>query len=342
MDKTSDKKWQISLLIVIGILGFLIFTEMISFLSGFLGALTIYILVRKQMEFLTEKKKIRKSLAAAIILVIVTLCFIIPASAFVWLLVNKIQEFNLDPQLLIKEAQSLIDLVHNKFEYNLLDPQNLAKLTTGASKVLQLAVDGISSFFINAVIIIFVLYFLLIGGRDMETYFADLMPFREDIKRNILTEARTLTISNAIGIPLLACVQGLVAFVGYMIFDIPNAFVLAILTCFSTILPIVGTTIVWLPAAIYMAIMGDWFNAIGIAIYGGIAIGGSDNLIRFLLQKKLANTHPLITIFGVIIGLSLFGFWGVIFGPLLLSMFCLCVNIYKREYLDKKKKLIQE
>ena len=57
--------------------------------------------------------------------------------------------------------------------------------------------------------------------------------------------------------------------------------------------------------------------------------------ICFILQKKMADTHPLITIFGVIIGLSLFGFMGIIFGPLLISVFILCFSMFKKEYLDK-------
>ncbi len=38
-------------------------------------------------------------------------------------------------------------------------------------------------------------------------------------------------------------------------------------------------------------------------------------------SKKMADTHPLITIFGVVISMPIFGFMGVIFGPLLLSLF---------------------
>ena len=53
-----------------------------------------------------------------------------------------------------------------------------------------------------------------------------------------------------------------------------------------------------------------------------------------IMQKKMADVHPLITIFGVFIGLSLFGFMGVIFGPLMLAMFVFCVNVFKRRYLD--------
>jgi len=69
-----------------------------------------------------------------------------------------------------------------------------------------------------------------------------------------------------------------------------------------------------------------------------LLLTNADNVVRFFLQKKMANTHPLITVFGVIIGLSLFGFWGIIFGPLFLSLFFLCVDIFKQEYLDGKGK----
>lgn len=85
---------------------------------------------------------------------------------------------------------------------------------------------------------------------------------------------------------------------------------------------------------------GDWFNAIGLFAYGAIVISQSDNLIRFILQKKMADIHPLITIFGVVIGLPIFGFMGVIFGPLLLSLFFLLVDMFKKEYLDSRNKLL--
>jgi hypothetical protein len=81
--------------------------------------------------------------------------------------------------------------------------------------------------------------------------------------------------------------------------------------------------------------VGDWTNAIGLGAFCAIILTNIDNVIRFILQKKLADTHPLITVFGVIFGLSVFGFWGIIFGPLLLSIFFLLVKMFKTEYLDK-------
>ena len=78
-------------------------------------------------------------------------------------------------------------------------------------------------------------------------------------------------------------------------------------------------------------------NGIGLAIYGLIIVGGVDNVARFLLQKKLADIHPLITVFGVLIGIPMFGFWGIIFGPLLLSLFILFFNMYRHEYVKGSK-----
>jgi len=108
-----------------------------------------------------------------------------------------------------------------------------------------------------------------------------------------------------------------------------------VLTCVATIIPVVGTALVWVPLVIYLFLTGEWGNAIGLLAYSLIIITNIDNLIRFVLQKKIADTHPLITIFGVIIGLSLFGFMGIIFGPLLISVFILCVDIFKKEYIEE-------
>ena len=203
----------------------------------------------------------------------------------------------------------------------------------------QIIMESISSLAINLFVMIFVLYFMLIGGKKMEAYVNDILPFNETNTQEVIHEINMIVRSNAIGIPLLAIIQGGVAMIGYLLFGAPNILMLGFLTCFATIIPMVGTALVWFPVAAYLAISGDWFNAIGIAAYGAIVVSQSDNLIRFILQKKMADTHPLITIFGVVIGLPLFGFMGVIFGPLLLALFFLFVDMFKKEYLDLRNNL---
>ena len=124
--------------------------------------------------------------------------------------------------------------------------------------------------------------------------------------------------------------------IGYFIFQTPDPLLFGFLTCIATIIPIVGTALVWVPLAAYMALNGDWVHALGLAIYALLVITNVDNLIRFILQKKLADIHPLITVFGVVIGVVLYSdLWGSSSGPLLLSLFLLCIDIFKKSYLDK-------
>jgi predicted PurR-regulated permease PerM len=74
------------------------------------------------------------------------------------------------------------------------------------------------------------------------------------------------------------------------------------------------------------------FQAWGILIYGIVIVGSTDNLIRLYVLKRIDNVHPLITLIGVIVGIPIFGFIGLIFGPLLISLFLIIVRIYKKEY----------
>ncbi|WP_373146899.1 AI-2E family transporter [Bacteroides xylanisolvens] len=336
---TKEQYWKYSLIVIILFMGIIIFRQITPFLGGLLGALTIYILVRGQMRYLVEKRKLKRSLSALLITAETIFVFLIPLGLTVWMVVNKLQDINLDPQTYIAPIQQVAEFIKEKTGYDVLGKDTLTFIVSILPRIGQIIMESISSLAINLFVMIFVLYFMLIGGKKMEAYVNDILPFNETNTQEVIHEINMIVRSNAIGIPLLAIIQGGVAMIGYLLFGAPNILLLGFLTCFATIIPMVGTALVWFPVAAYLAISGDWFNAIGIAAYGAIVVSQSDNLIRFILQKKMADTHPLITIFGVVIGLPLFGFMGVIFGPLLLALFFLFVDMFKKEYLDLRNNL---
>ena len=333
----KEQYWRYSLIAIIIVLGIVLFQQITPFLGGLLGALTIYILVRKQMIRLTTKRKMKRSTAALLITTEAVFFFLIPISLVVWMLVDKLQNLNLDPQSIIAPIEEIAGIIKSKTGYDVLGSDTTSFIVSALPRIGQAVMGGISSFVINLFVLVCVLYFMLIGGIKMEAYVNAILPFNATNTEHVIHEINMIVRSNAIGIPLLAVIQGGVAMIGYFIFGAPNALLLGFLTCFATVIPMVGTGLIWFPVAVYMALTGNWPNAIGLAAYGGIIVSQLDNLIRFILQKKMADTHPLITIFGVVIGLSLFGFMGVIFGPLLLSLFFLFVDMFKREYLDTRK-----
>jgi len=102
----------------------------------------------------------------------------------------------------------------------------------------------------------------------------------------------------------------------------------------------VGAAAVYVPMGIYLIAAGNTWQGIGVLIYGFAVVGTSDNVFRFVVAKRIGDVHPLITVFGVLIGVNLFGFIGLIFGPLLISMFILLLEIYSNEFLTKKREVL--
>lgn len=333
----KETYWKYSLITIIVVMGIILFIKIIPFLGGILGAFTIYIMLRRQLKYLIRIKHLNRSLVAVLLLLETIMCFLIPLSLAVWLFINKLQNINLNPSELIGSIEHIAELIQQKTGYDLLEKDNITSIVSVLPKIGQILMGGISGFAVNVAVLVLVLYFMLIGGGKMEAYIYDIMPFSRENKLDVLNEINMIVTSNAIGIPLLAIIQGVIAMGGYWIFKAPSPLLFGFLTCFATIIPVVGTALVWLPLAVYMTLTGDWGNALGLTAFALIVITNVDNLIRFILQKKMADTHPLITIFGVIIGLSLFGFMGIIFGPLLISVFLLCFSMFKKEYLDKER-----
>lgn len=337
---TKEQYWKYSLITIIIGLGIILARQITPFLGGLLGALTIYILVRRQMIYLSEKRKIKRSIAATVITAEAILCFLVPLALVVWLAVVNLQNINLDPQAVIAPFEEAASIIKARTGYNVLSGNSLSFFISSLPRIGQTLMGGISSFIVNMFVLVFVLYFMLIGGKKMEQYVNELLPFNETNTQEIVHEINMIVRSNAIGIPLLAVIQGGVAMLGYWIFDAPNILFSGFLTGFASIIPMAGTALVWIPIAIYMALIGNWFQAIGLVIFGSLVISQLDNLIRFVIQKKMADIHPLITVFGVVIGLSLFGFMGVIFGPLLLSLFFLFVNMFKKGIWTEQNKSV--
>jgi predicted PurR-regulated permease PerM len=106
---------------------------------------------------------------------------------------------------------------------------------------------------------------------------------------------------------------------------------------------VVGTAIVWVPVMGYLFVIHHTWQASFMLGWGLLILGTTDNIVRFVLAKKMADVHPIITVLGVIMGLKYFGLTGLVFGPVLISYFIILLKIYYLEFQSgvpviKKKK----
>ena len=337
MIKIRNKQYKFILIGFLVLLGLILFKEARPFLSGLFGASTLFVMMRSQMAYLTEKKKWNRHLSATILLLESLMFFLIPLTAFALLVVDTLSGIEFDIHSLILQVENFINMIEERVGYDLITLDNLAFIPKIGGSTLQFLVASTYSLILNSIVVLFILYYMLYNYKGFEDGFKEILPFREDNKQILAEETKEIIRANAIGIPLLGIIQGIFALAGYIIFGIDQPVLFAILTAFSTILPVVGTMVVWVPLGIGIIAVGDVLSGMVFLLYGLIVIGGVDNLARLLLQKQLADIHPLITIFGVIIGLQMFGFWGVIFGPLLLSYFVLLFNMYRHDYIPGSK-----
>ncbi len=333
INSSRERIWKYTLIILIVGLGLVLFRQAQPYISGVLCALTLYILLRRPTFRLA--RKLGKPTLATVIMVIAVILFIaVPLTLIVWFVVDKIQQAEWNVNDIIAPATQMFDIIEKKFGIDILSQESVSFVAGKLTALGQSVLGGIGSFFINLLVALLLLFFLLNGGRKWEQYLTSVIPMKNINKKETMDRINLMVKSNAIGIPLVAILQGIIALIGYLIFNVPNAGLAAIATGFCSIVPIVGTMVVWVPLGIYFMVLGQWGQAIGLLAFSAIFISQSDNLLRFVLQKKMANTHPLITIFGVIVGLSLFGFIGIIFGPLLVSLFLLFVDMFRKEYLS--------
>ena len=207
----KEQYWKYSLVVILLLLGVVIFWEITPFLGGILGAMTVYILLRDQMIYLSGRHHMRRSIMAILILLETILIFLIPLGLIIWLMIDKLQDVNLEPRSIIDPIYKVSDLIREKTGYDLLSKANINAAISLLPRFGQFLMGSITSFVINGVVLLFVLYFMLIGGRKMESYIADLLPFNRRNKRDILKEFNMVVKSNAIGVPLLAIIQGAIA-----------------------------------------------------------------------------------------------------------------------------------
>ncbi|MEH6765526.1 AI-2E family transporter [Aequorivita antarctica] len=323
---------QIFVILLILLMGSLIFRELLPYLTGVLGAVTIYVLMRKWMATLVNKKKWNPSLAATVLMVISFFLILIPIAGIILMLTNKIGKAVQNSEEVVNALKEQLGKMEDKIGYDLNSQIDPGAITGWLSENLQNLAGGTFNAFIAIGLMYFMLYYMFINRTDLRESLKEYIPMNRENLKEIGSEVQTMVRSNALGIPLVALAQGVVALIGFLIFGIEDPLFWFVIVTIGSMIPFVGTLIGILPVFVLTLSTGHSFQAWGILIYGFVVVGSTDNIIRLYVLKKLDNVHPLITLVGVIVGVPLFGFIGLIFGPLLISLFMVIVRIYRKEY----------
>lgn len=337
---SSEKIKQVLLLLVIIVMGGLICYHLALFIPSVLGAITLYIISRKYNLYLQEELNWKPWAASLVIILATLIMLILPIYFIVDLLIEKLGNASVYMEKFNVFIDKIHDFIYSKTSIDILSNDNLTKLKDSVGKFSTSALSGTFNTFTVVSSMYFILYFMLDRPRLFERLVKSSAPLKKANVTLLGEKIQKMVIANAIGIPVVALGQGIIAVIGYFIFGAPSPILLFALTCVGSMLPIVGAAIVYIPVCIFMIAEGQVGPGLGLAAYCLIVVGLTDNLLRFTLLKKLENIHPLNTVFGIIMGLNLFGFMGLIFGPILISITILLIQVYRDEFAEDEVELI--
>lgn len=327
---------QIFTLLLILLLAYLIVLELVPFMSGLLGAVTLYILLKKRMRKMVLSGW-NPNLAASVLLLISFIGILIPIGITATMLAPKVDNGIEKVRETFQSVKAEVAEYEYKIGFDFLSTFDSEKTSQFISESVEDLVGNVFNIFIAISIMYFLLFYMLVNRKKFIESMYTYLPLREENISIIGKEINGIVKSNAIGIPLVALLQGLVALVGFLLLDVPNPWFWFVITTVGSMIPFIGTALGVGPVIVLLFLSGDTVNAIIMLVYGVVIVGSTDNLFRLIVQKRLANIHPLITLVGVVVGVPLFGFMGLVFGPLLISLFLLTLRIYKKEYVDTRE-----
>lgn len=323
---TEKQRRQLVLVIAIAMGCFLLWM-MRDIIPAFLGAVVMYVLFRPLFAVFLVKWHFPRWLATLSVITASFLLLVLPFVVVGLMIADKVT-------LLLQQTDSINAILYRVQDfigYDFHDPATLQKLIQSVQGNLfgsvSSVISGVGGMLLTVAIMYFIQWFMWMNYNKFEKTLARLVPFSREESDQFADELKSSTFANVLGQGTICLVQAILLAIGFVIFGIEDPLFWGTITFFVSFLPVVGAPIVFVPAGLISLAYGDSFAGYGIIIYGFVLVTNIDNVLRFFISRYFADTHPLITILGVIVGIPVFGLLGLVFGPLLISWFLMLTKI---------------
>lgn len=214
---------------------------------------------------------------------------------------------------------------------------NIAQLSSTALSYFGSIGKNSAGFLKDMLLIVVFFFFALLNGKDLVDYFKSVMPIDAKEVNIVFTEVTNVMSVVFYSILLSAIFQGaLFSFIGmYFGYD---GLLLGIFYGFASLIPVIGGALMWIPLCAIEVAHGNTTTAIIIATYSIVVISIiADTFIKPLIIKyindKMVKTptavNELLIFFAIFAGLTTFGFWGMILGPAITTLFISLLKLYK-------------
>ncbi len=198
-----------------------------------------------------------------------------------------------------------------------------------AGRVLQIG-QGAFSFFVALSVTLYLTYFLLRDGPDLAARLDRAAPLRAIHRRALMQQFVIVVRATIKGSMVVAIAQGMIGGIAFWALGIPGALLWGVLMACFSLIPAVGTGLVWVPVALYLLATGAVAKGVILIVCGLFVIGLVDNLLRPILVGRDTRIPDYVVLISTLGGLDMFGFNGIVIGPVIAALFIATWNIVTR------------
>lgn len=316
--------------------------------SPFISALTLSAIIVTICYPLYDRVRVRtprqnKTLASLITTVLVLVIVILPLVLAFSLVAREVISFyqNIEATTGDVQFQHVFDYASSKIE------MFVPGFHINAREQLEVAgawfVSNLGTIFASTVSTVFLLFLSILGsfyffrdGKELMQLLIKASPLPDHQDEIIFERMARAVRAVATGTILLSLIQGTLAAVGFLIFQVPHPFLWGSLASIGALMPGIGTTVATVPAIIYLFVTGNTVMGFGLMAWSALVVGLVDNLLGPYLIGKRNKMHPLIILIAALGGINLFGPIGFIVGPVVVTLFFVLLEIYNQYILLDK------
>lgn len=312
-----------------------------AYIYGLVWAVIIAAISMPMYNFI-EKRIKRPSISAGLSVIGVILVVILPLLGVGALVVQEA----LEVEARVAEGNTVEDVqefIQGISEQPFIAPvlENIdieAKIAEFAQELPSLTVGWITAgfqsalaFTVNALIMLYVLYYLYQSGPDWLRRLTHLLPLGDENEEILFKKFTSTAKATLKGTILLGGIQGTLGGIFFWIVGIPSAIFWTLVMIVLSIIPAVGSFLVWFPAAVYLLVTGQYWQSLVLFIGGGI-ISLLDNLLRPPLVGKEIEMHSVVILLSTLGGLGVLGISGVVLGPMIAAFLMAVISMYEHRY----------
>jgi len=203
--------------------------------------------------------------------------------------------------------------------------QNVGQIVLGFARD---SVGGLAATLTGAIIFLYVFVALLTGGDKVLALFRDLNPLGEKVSDLYLAKVGAMVSATVKGQLIIAVCQGVAGAISFYIAGLHDGFFMFVI--FLTALSFIplGSGIVTIPLGIGLAVFGNVVGGIFVILFHIVVVTSIDNVLRPFLVPKSAHLNPALMLLAVFAGLQMFGFWGIVLGPVLMIVIVTTISVY--------------